>query len=110
MRQRLGAELLVRLYLEVGVRELPVLRELLLVRQLVAVADGEVIAGVLADPHRTPGDGAERRPLDERLDRPREVVVQRRERNVRGRVRVVDRKDVGSLHERLARVELPAEE
>ena len=104
------AELLVLRHLEVRVRELAVLRELLLVGEVVAVAPHEVVARVLVDEHLAAGHGAERGPADERLDRPREVVVQRGERDVRRRVRVVDRVRDPVLHDRLARVELPAEE
>ena len=56
------------------------------------------------------GDEAERAPLQQRLDRPREVVVQARERDVGRRVGVVDRVDLVAAHQALARVELPAEE
>ena len=105
-----GAELVVLGDLEVVVREPPVLGELLRVAEVVAVADLEVGAGRLVDPHLPPGRGAERRPAHERPDRPGEVVVQARDGDVRGRVRVVDRRGDAVLDDRLARVELPAEE
>src|SRR5207237_753899 len=73
-------------------------------------ADYEVSALILFDRHQTPGDDAEGTPLDERLDRPREVVVQARQRDVGRRVRVVDRMHLAAADERLARVEVPAEE
>src|SRR6266511_321861 len=70
------AELLVLGNLEERIRELAVLLELLRVRQIVAVADREVVACVLADAHAAVRRDAEEAPLDERRDRPREVVVQ----------------------------------
>ena len=50
------------------------------------------------------------RPAHQRLDRPREVVVQRGDGHVRAGVRVVDRVDLVAGHEHLAGVELPVEE
>ena len=105
-----GAEIVVLGHLEVRVGEPPVLRQLLLVGQVLAVADLEVVPGRLVDPHLPPGRRAERRPADERADRPREVVVQARQGDVRRRVRVVDRRGDAVLDDRLAGVELPAEE
>ena len=91
MRELLGAERLVLVGLEVLVGEAPVLGELLLVGEVVAVADLEVVARALVDPHRPAGDGAERRPANEREQRPREVVVEARQGDVGRGVRVVDR-------------------
>src|SRR4051794_40950795 len=110
VRELRVAELAVAVDVEVVLGECAVPVELLGVGQVVAVTDLEVGARVLVDAHPAALDRAERAPADERLDRPREVVVQRRERDVRRRVRVVDRIDDAVLHERLARVELPAEE
>ena len=107
--QRVLAERLVLVELEVRVRELPVALELLPVRE-VRVRDLEVRARPLVDPRGPPGDAAERRPAHERADRPREVVVQRGHGDVGRRVRVVDRVRLRPAHDRLARVELPAEE
>src|SRR6266511_5753835 len=76
IRELRGAELLVLRNLEERIRELAVLLELLRVRQIVAVADREVVACVLADAHAALRRDAEEAPLDERRDRPREVVVQ----------------------------------
>ena len=72
-------------------------RELLLVGEVLAVADLEVVAACLVDPHPPAGRRAERRPADERLHRPREVVVQARQRDVGRGVRVVDREATPSL-------------
>src|SRR5437016_10555181 len=102
-----GAEVLVRLDLEVLVREPAVFAELLPIREVAAVADIEVAALVLVDHHPPPADDAEETPLDERLHRPREVVVQTRERDVGGSIRVIDRMYPRAADEVLARVELP---
>src|SRR5829696_446868 len=110
VREVAPAELLVALDLEIVVGETAVALELLLVRERLVVADLEVVACRLVDRHRPFRRDAERRPPHERLHRPREVVVQRRQRDVGRRVRVVDRVRDTVLHDRLARVELPAEE
>src|SRR4051795_8354775 len=89
--EMLGTELAVVVDVEVVLRQGAVPVELLRVREVVAVADLEVGARVLVDSHPPPDDGAEHRPADEGCDCPRKVVVQRRERDVGRRVRVVDR-------------------
>ena len=104
------AEVRIALGLEVVVREAAVRLELLRVRQVVAVADREVAPGVQVEPRLPARDDAEQAPLHERADRPREVVVQARQPDVRAGVRVVDREDVVTADEALAGVELPAEE
>ena len=104
------AELLVLRDLEERVGELAVLHELLLVRRDRRGRRRRSSRACSARSHSAVGRRAERAPLDERLHRPREVVVQRRQRDVRRRVRVVDRMHLAALDERLARVELPAEE
>src|SRR4051812_20929991 len=71
----LGAELLVGLDLEVVVGEPAVLGQLLLVAA-VGVADRKPRAGVELQAHPPPGDAAPEAPLQQRPDRPREVVVQ----------------------------------
>src|SRR3954452_12038723 len=105
-----GAEVAVAVGVEVLVGQPAVGGELLLVRQVVAVADLEVAARVEVEAGRAAGHDAEHRPLHQGAHRPREVVVQARERDVRAGVGVVDRVDVAAAHERLAGVELPAEE
>src|SRR5215211_3293489 len=105
-----GAELAIVVGVEVRVREAPVRGHHVVVGEILAVADGELVGRRLVDAHRASAREAEERPLDERGDRPREVVVQARERHVRGCVRVVDRIDDAVLDDRFGRVELPAEE
>ena len=104
------AEVAVAVDLEVLVGQLAVGGELLLVGEVLAVADLEVAPGVEVQPRLAAGDRAERAPLQQRAHRPREVVVQARQRDVGRRVGVVDRVRLGAAHERLAGVELPAEE
>jgi hypothetical protein len=96
------AELRVCVRLEVLVAEAAVRAELLLVGEVVAVPDLEPRTRLDVESHR-PGVGeAERAPADERRDRPGEVVVQARQRDVRRRVRVVDRVHLTVAHDRLA--------
>ena len=108
--ERLRDELLVTVGLEVLVGESAVLAQLLVVGEVLSVADGEVLPGVEVDAHRPAGDDAERGPAQQSTHRPREVVVQRGNRNVGRGVRVVDRRRLAVLDDRLARVELPPEE
>src|SRR5437763_11020767 len=65
VRKLRSAELLVFGNLEKRIRELSVLLELRLVRQIVAVADREIVTRVLADAHPAVLRDAKRRPLDE---------------------------------------------
>ena len=110
MAQAAGAEVVVAIGLEVLVGQPAIGGELVLVAEVVAVADLEVAARVEVELRPAPGDQAERAPLEQRLHRPREVVVQARERDVRGGIRVVDRMDLVAADQALARVELPPEE
>ena len=110
VRQLRCAELVVLGDLKVAVGEAAIFGELLLVREVFAIADREVVPGRLVDPHPAAGRRAERGPAHERTDRPREVVMQAGEGDVRGGVGVVDRRGDPVLDDRLARVELPAEE
>ncbi len=66
------------------------------------VGDGEVIRCVLIDRHPSSGRYAEDRPLYERFDRPRKVVVQTDHRGFGTGVREVDRTDFAVLDDRLA--------
>ncbi len=104
------AEVVVAVGVEVLVRQPAVRGELLFVAEILAVADLEVASRGEVYPRPAPGDQAERAPLQQRLHRPREVVVQARQRNVGRGVRVVDRMDLIAAHQALARVELPVEE
>src|SRR4051812_15580058 len=92
------------------IREPAELHELLFVRQRLVVADVEPRMRVDVDPHAASLREAERRPAYERGDRPREVVVQARQRDVGRRIRVVDRMYLVVAHDRLSKVDLPAEE
>jgi hypothetical protein len=76
------AEVLVALDLEVLVGEPAIAGQLLLVRQVLAIADLEVVPHVEVDPRRAVRDDAEHAPAQQRLHRPREVVVQARDRHV----------------------------
>ena len=105
-----SAELLVALGLEVAVGEPAVGRELVVIRRPGRVGDLEVLLSRQVQPRPPAGHQRERAPLDQRLDGPREVVVQARQRHVRAGVGVVDRVDLAVLDEGLARVELPPEE
>ena len=108
--QPAGAEVASSLHLEVVVGQPAVGAQLLLVGQVGPVGDVEVPAGVQVQPRPAAGGRAEDRPPDERLDRPREVVVQAGQRDVRAGVGVVDRVDDAVPDQGLAGVELPAEE
>ena len=108
MRRR--AELGVPVGVEVVVSQPPVLGELLVVAQVLPVRDREPRVDVREDAGAPAGDGAEDAPPHQRLHRPGEVVVQGGDRHVRAGVGVVDREDVVAADERLAGVELPAEE
>ncbi len=103
-------ELVVLRRLEVLIGEPRVVLQFLFVRQIVAIAHFEVPLHRHLYLHRPVRDRAEQRPLDQRLDRPREVVVEARQRDVGARVRVVDREDLAVLDQGLAGVELPQEE
>ena len=110
VREPAVAEVAVAVDLEVLVGERAVGGELLRVGEVLAVADLEVAAGVEVEPRLAAGDDAERAPLQQRAHRPREVVVEARDRDVGRRVGVVDRVGVVAADQRLAGVELPAEE
>jgi hypothetical protein len=104
------AEVAVPLGLEVVVGHRRVRRQLLLVRQIGAVRDREPRRRVDVRRRHPAGRGAEDGPLHERLHGPREVVVQRGDGDIGAGVRVVDRVHLGAGDQRLAGVELPAEE
>ena len=109
VRQVRGAELVEAVGLHALVGDLCVALEALAVRE-VLLGDGEEgvpaeVGGLLAL-----GGGAEDGPADHVLDEVREVVVQRGDLEVGAGVGEVDRVEDAVLAQRLAGVELPAEE
>src|SRR5581483_4000751 len=84
--------------LEVGVGKRPVGGQLLAVGDPRRVRDLEVLLRRQVKARPAARDEREQGPLDQRLHRPREVVVQAGESHVRTRVRVVDRVDLAGLH------------
>ena len=106
----LRAELLEARGLEALVGDRGVARELLAVRHVLRGGDLVERLPVERRAHRPLRRRAEERPADVRLHQPREVAVQRRDLRVGARVREVDRVPDAVLAQRLARVEVPAEE
>src|SRR5262249_60635712 len=102
-----GAELAVVVDGEVGIGEAQVAGQLLAVIQVTVVTDLEIAAGVDVQPRLPGGRQAVHRPLQQGLDGPGEVVVQRGDRDVRAGGGVVDRVGVVAPEEHVVGGELP---
>ena len=82
MGEAAGTEVAVAVGVEVLIGQPAVGGELLLVGQVVAVADLEVTTAVEVELRAATGHEAEGGPLQERLHRPWEVVVKARQRDI----------------------------